>query len=79
MHDFKYKNSELHAEGVSVRKITEKVGTPLYIYSHNTFLRHLNAYKDAFDGQPNTICFALKANSNSAVLRLLANVMSIWG
>ncbi|GBE40641.1 diaminopimelate decarboxylase [bacterium BMS3Bbin09] len=72
MHDFKYKNSELYAEGVPVREIAEKVGTPVYIYSHNTLLRHLNAYKDAFDGQPHIICFALKANSNPAVLRTLA-------
>ena len=72
MHDFKYRNSELYAEGVPVRKIAEQAGTPVYIYSHNTLLRHLNAYKDAFDGQPHIICFALKANSNPAVLRTLA-------
>ncbi len=72
MHDFKYRNSELHAEGVPVREIAEEVGTPVYIYSHNTLVQHLNAYKDAFDGQPHIICFALKANSNPAVLRTLA-------
>ena len=72
MHDFKYRNSELYAEDVPVRKIAEQAGTPVYIYSHNTLLRHLNAYKDAFDGQPHIICFALKANSNPAVLRTLA-------
>jgi diaminopimelate decarboxylase len=72
MHDFKYKNSELYAENVLVRKIAEQVGTPLYIYSHNTFIKHLNAYRQAFNGQPHIICFALKANSNSAVLRILA-------
>jgi diaminopimelate decarboxylase len=72
MHDFKYRNSELYAEGVPVRKIAEQAGTPVYIYSYNTLLRHLNAYKDAFDGQPHIICFALKANSNPAVLRTLA-------
>ncbi len=73
MNDFKYKNSELYAEGVPVNEIADKVGTPLYIYSHNTFLRHLNAYKNAFKQQRNTICFALKANSNLAILKLLAN------
>ena len=72
MHDFKYINSELYAEDVPVKKIVESVGSPLYIYSHNTLLRHFNAYNDAFNGQPHTICFALKANSNPAVLRLLA-------
>lgn len=72
MHDFKYKNSELYAEDVPIRKIAEAVGTPFYVYSHNTFLRHFNAYRNAFDGQPHTICFALKANSNLALLKLLA-------
>lgn len=72
MHYFKYKNSELYAEDVPVSKIVEKAGTPLYIYSHKTFLQHLNAYKNAFDGYNHTICFALKANSNGAILRLLA-------
>ncbi len=72
MHDFKYKNSELYAEDVPVREIAEKVGTPLYIYSHRTLLRHFNAYRTAFDGQPHTICFALKANSNISILKLLA-------
>ena len=72
MNLFKYKNSELYAEDVPVRKIAEKVGTPLFIYSEKTLLRHLHAYQQAFDGYPSTICFALKANSNLAVLRLLA-------
>ncbi len=72
MHYFKYKNSELYAEGVPIRKIVKKVGTPLYIYSHKTLLRHLNAFKDSFDGYPHIICFALKANPNSALLKLLA-------
>ena len=72
MHFFKYKKSELYAEDVPVRKIVEKVGTPVYIYSEKTLLRHLQSYQQAFDGYPSTICFALKANSNLAVLRLLA-------
>jgi diaminopimelate decarboxylase len=72
MHDFRYRNSELYAEDVPVRKIAGKIGTPLYIYSHRTILRHFKAYKNAFNGQPHTICFALKANSNLAMLRLLA-------
>src|SRR4030065_766310 len=72
MHDFIYKNSELYAEEVPIRKIAEKAGTPLYIYSHRTLLRHYRAYRDAFNNHPHIICFALKANSNSAVLKLLA-------
>jgi diaminopimelate decarboxylase len=71
MHDFQYRKSELFAEDVPVRKIVEEVGTPLYIYSHRTFLRHLNAYRNSFNGYPHTICFAVKANSNTAILKLL--------
>jgi diaminopimelate decarboxylase len=72
MHHFQYKNSELYAEDVPVREIVKKTGTPLYIYSHKTLLGHLNAFKEAFDSYPHLICFALKANSNAALLRLLA-------
>ncbi|RJQ14675.1 MAG: diaminopimelate decarboxylase [Nitrospiraceae bacterium] len=72
MHDFIYRKSELYAEDVPVRKIVEKAGTPLYIYSYNTLVRHYSAYKEAFDGYPNIICFALKANSNPALLKILA-------
>jgi diaminopimelate decarboxylase len=72
MHDFQYKRSALHAEDVPVEKIANRVGTPLYIYSHRTLLRHYNAFENAFDGYPHIICFALKANSNGAILRALA-------
>jgi len=72
MHFFRYKNNELFAEGVSVRKLAERYGTPLYVYSYNTLLRHFDAYDNAFDSYPHIICFALKANSNLAILRLLA-------
>ncbi|TAL22842.1 MAG: diaminopimelate decarboxylase [Nitrospirae bacterium] len=72
MHFFKYKNNELFAEDVPVKKLAEKYGTPLYVYSHATLLRHFMAYDDAFDGYPHIICFAAKANSNMAILRLFA-------
>ncbi|MEF9425651.1 MAG: diaminopimelate decarboxylase [Candidatus Mariimomonas ferrooxydans] len=72
MHDFQYKNSELYAEGVRVKNIVRKVGTPLYLYSHKTLLRHFSAFKTAFEGNPHIICIALKANSNIALLRTLA-------
>ncbi len=72
MHDFRYKSSELYAEGVPIRTIVEKVGTPVYIYSLKTLIRHFNAYKEAFNGYPHIICFALKANSNIALIRALA-------
>ncbi|KAF0145894.1 MAG: diaminopimelate decarboxylase [Nitrospirae bacterium] len=72
MHFFKYKGNELFAEDVPVKKLAEKYGTPLYVYSHATLLRHFKAYDDAFDGYPHIICFAVKANSNLAILRLFA-------
>lgn len=72
MHFFQYKKGELHAEEVPVREIVAKYGTPVYIYSANTLARHFKAYDEAFDGKSHIICFALKANSNSAVIRLFA-------
>ncbi|MBI5195406.1 MAG: diaminopimelate decarboxylase [Nitrospirae bacterium] len=72
MHDFTYKNSELYAEGVPIRKIVEKVGTPTYIYSRSTLIRHYRAYREAFDGYPHIICFALKANPNASILKILS-------
>lgn len=72
MHFFRYRNGELYAEDVPVRKIAEAYGTPLYLYSYHTLLRHFRAYDDAFDGVPHIICFALKANSNISLLRLFA-------
>ncbi len=72
MHFFSYKDNELYAEDVPVRLLAEKYGTPLYIYSYKTLLRHFNAYDEAYKGFPHIVCYALKANSNGAVLRLLA-------
>jgi len=71
MHDFKYKNGELYCEGVPVRTVAQRVGTPFYLYSANTLASHVRAFDSAFSGVPHLICFALKSNSNSAVLRLL--------
>ena len=72
MHLFKYRSGELYAEDVSVKKLAERYGTPLYIYSYGTLLRHFNAYDEAFNGYPHVICFAVKANPNTAILRLFA-------
>ncbi|MFN3478757.1 MAG: diaminopimelate decarboxylase family protein, partial [Thermodesulfovibrionales bacterium] len=72
MHFFRYKDNELYAEDVPVTELVAAFGTPLYIYSYNTILRHFKAYDDAFDGVPHIICFALKANTNSAILKTLA-------
>jgi len=72
MHFFNYRGTELYAEDVPVRTLAEKYGTPLYIYSHTTLVRHFRAYAEAYKGFPHIVCYALKANSNGAVLRLLA-------
>ncbi|HLG22581.1 MAG TPA: diaminopimelate decarboxylase [Candidatus Manganitrophaceae bacterium] len=72
MHDFRYKNGRLYCEKVSIEEIAEKVGTPFYLYSHQTLLRHFTAYRKAFAPVPHLIAFATKANSNLAVLRLFA-------
>jgi diaminopimelate decarboxylase len=72
MHFFKYRSGELYAEEVSVKQLALKYGTPLYVYSYSTLLRHFRAYDDAFDDYPHIICFAVKSNSNTAVLRLFA-------
>ncbi len=72
MHLFQYKNGELYAEDVAVRDIISEVGTPVYIYSHDTLLMHLMAYEEAFRSIPHITCFALKSNSNAAVIKLMA-------
>jgi diaminopimelate decarboxylase len=69
---FKYRAGALYAEDVPVKKLAEKYGTPLYVYSYNTLLRHFNAYDKAFNDYPHIICFAVKSNPNTAVLRLFA-------
>lgn len=71
MHDFHYRNGELCCEGVPVGAIAQRIGTPFYLYSSNTLTSHFRAFDSAFAGVPHLICFALKSNSNSAVLRLL--------
>jgi len=72
MNLFKYRAGELYAEDVPVKKLAKKYGTPLYVYSYNTLLRHFNAYDKAFDDYPHIICFAVKSNPNTAILRLFA-------
>jgi diaminopimelate decarboxylase len=71
MNDFQYKNGELHCEGVPVKAVARRVGTPFYLYSSSTLANHFRAFDTAFAGAPHIICYALKSNSNMAVLRLL--------
>jgi diaminopimelate decarboxylase len=74
MHHFNYKNGVLHAEDVSLERIAAEVGTPFYCYSTATLERHYHVLADAFKGQNALICFAVKANSNQAVLRTLSRL-----
>jgi len=69
MHHFKDRNGELHAEGVALRAIAERVGTPCYVYSLATLRRHLQVFDAAFEALPHLVCFSVKANSNLAILR----------
>ncbi len=63
---------ELFCEGVPLSKIAAEVGTPVYVYSYNTLTRHFRVFDEAFSGIPRLICFAMKANSNLAVVRSFA-------
>ena len=72
MHDFVYKNGELYCEGVPVKSVAQRIGTPFYLYSSSTLSNHVKAFAGAFKGVPHLICFALKSNPNGAVLRLLS-------
>ena len=74
MHHFSYRHGVLHAEDVDLRKIVESVGTPFYCYSTATLERHYRVFSAALTGMPNMICYAMKANSNQAVLRTLAGL-----
>jgi len=72
MHHFHYQNQELYCEGVPVKAIAAKVGTPFYLYSAATLSHHYRVFDGAFAGFPHIVCFAVKANGNLALLRLLA-------
>lgn len=72
MSVFSYQNGELHAEQVSLRAAAEQFGTPLYVYSRAAFEQHFNAYTEALGDWPHLVCYAVKANSNLAVLNVLA-------
>lgn len=74
MHFFTYKNNELYAEDVPIKELVKEFGTPLYIYSYGTLIRHVRAYEEAFCEVPHIICYAVKANSNLAILNLFAQL-----
>ena len=72
MHHFAYRNGIMHAEGVDLSRLADTVGTPFYCYSSATLTRHFQVFSEAFAGLPTLVCYAMKANSNQAVLKTLA-------
>jgi diaminopimelate decarboxylase len=74
MHDFRYVGDKLHCERVSIETLAKKFGTPLYVYSQKTLTDHFQKLDTALAGLDHLICFAMKSNSNQAVLRVLANL-----
>lgn len=74
MHHFSYREDTLFCEDVSIIDIAREVGTPFYLYSHATIKRHFLIFDGAFDGVDRLICYSAKANSNLAILTLLANL-----
>ncbi len=76
MNHFDYIDGVLHAEQVNIPAIAEKVGTPFYCYSTATLERHYNVFAGAFSDIDALVCYAMKANSNQAVLKTLAELGS---
>ena len=74
MNHFELRNGVLHAEDVALPDIAAAVGTPFYCYSAATLTRHFQVFSQAFAGMDSLVCYAMKANSNQAVLTLLARL-----
>src|ERR1017187_3614474 len=74
MHSFRYVGNKLYCEGVAVESLARKFGTPLYVYSQGTLTDHFQKLDRALAPLDHLICFAMKSNSNLAVLRVLANL-----
>ena len=74
MDYFLYQNGILHAEDVAIPEIAAQVGTPFYLYSAATLRRHFRLFDEALEGLDHLVCYAMKANSNQAVLKLMADM-----
>ncbi len=74
MNHFEMRHGALHAEDVAIADIAAAVGTPFYCYSTATLERHYRVFAEAFSDVPTTVCYALKANGNLAVVRIFANL-----
>lgn len=76
MDYFNYRNNRLYAEDVDLMELAATYGTPCYVYSRATIERHWHAFDDVFKGRDHLVCYAVKANSNIAVLNILARLGS---
>jgi diaminopimelate decarboxylase len=74
MDYFNYQDGQLFAEEVSVASLANQFGTPCFIYSRTSIEEQYKAYEKAFNGHPSLICYAVKANSNLAVLNVLSKL-----
>jgi diaminopimelate decarboxylase len=74
MHHFAYRAGVMHAEGVNLADLAAAVGTPFYCYSTATLERHYRVFAEAFADVPALVCYAMKANSNQAVIATLARL-----
>jgi len=72
MNYFEYRNGEMFAEGVQLKRLAREVGTPVYVYSLATLMRHFKVFDEAFAKTRHIVCFSVKANSNLALLRAFA-------
>jgi diaminopimelate decarboxylase len=74
MHYFQYKDGDLCCEDVPIAAIADRIGTPFYLYSYKTLVRHFRAFDSAFEGVRHLVCYSVKANSNVALLRIFVNL-----
>ena len=74
MHHFQYKGNDLYCEDVAIEKIAKEVGTPFYLYSKETLEHHFKVFDNAFSDVPHITCYAVKANSNLAILDIFGRL-----
>jgi diaminopimelate decarboxylase len=74
MHYFEYKDGDLYCEEVPIAVLADRVGTPFYLYSYRTLVRHFEAFDSAFEKVRHLVCYSVKANSNVALLRIFVNL-----
>ena len=76
MHYFEYRRRKLYCEDVPIEEIAKEVGTPVYVYSGKTLMRHYEVFDSSFADIPHIVCYSVKANSNISIIRLFASLGS---